>query len=141
MNKENAIERLRELVNARAPFLHQGRDSLGIDCVGALAYAFQYDGPLPAYPRDPVNGELERELRQVFGAPIMERPVDVKALRALDILSMQYAGPTRHVAIVADHPTIPGQLSIIHTDSMVERMVEHILDFKWQRRIVRVWRP
>jgi cell wall-associated NlpC family hydrolase len=141
MNTDGAIGRMRALVEARVPFLHQGRDLNGIDCVGALAWAFQYDGRMPAYPRDPVNGELERELTRVFGPPIFERPVILANLREGDIVSMQYAGPTRHVAVVANHPTLAGQLSLIHTDSSRESVVEHILDFKWHRRIVRVWRP
>lgn len=141
MNKDGAIERMRELAAAGVPFLHQGRDFNGIDCVGGLCYAFQYEGEVPAYPRDPVNGELERNLKRAFGPWIMEKPASVEDLRAGDIVSMQYAGPTRHVALVADHPTIPGQLSLIHTDSRLGRVTEHILDHKWFRRIVKVWRP
>lgn len=147
MNKEHAIERMRELVAAGVPFVHQGRDMTGIDCVGALAYAFAYAGDVPAYPQDPINGELERELCRVFGAPVLERastlapPIDPALLRPLDVVSMQYKGPVRHVAMVVPHINIPGALSVVHTDAMLGRVTEHILDFKWVRRIVRVWRP
>jgi hypothetical protein len=141
MNKEYAIERMRELVAANVPHVHQGVDLSGIDCVGALVYAFQYKGKVPAYPRDPVNGELERELTTIFGPHIFERPLEIGCLRPLDILSMQYKGPVRHVALVVPHINIPGVLSMIHSDSMHEKVVEHILDFKWERRIVKVWRP
>lgn len=147
MNKEHAISRMRELVDAKVPFLHQGRDHNGIDCVGALAYAFQYDGPLPAYPRDPVNGELERNLRDIFGPPVLERagtlapPLAAALLRPGDVVSMQYRGPVRHVALLAPHVAIAGQLSVIHTDAMLGRVTEHILDEKWLRRVMRVWRP
>lgn len=146
-NTDNAIERLREMVAAKTTWVHQGRSIHGADCVGALVYAFQYDGEVPAYPRDPVNGELERELRRVFGEPILYRDnlldsvVDRAALRAGDIVSCQYAGPVRHVAVVADHPALVGQLSLIHTSATVGFVVEHILDAKWMRRIVGVWRP
>lgn len=146
-NKEGAVERLRELVAARAPFVHQGRNVAGIDCVGALIHAFQYSGDVPAYPQDPVNGELERELRRVFGEPILERastlanPLRLGDMAPGDIVSMQYRGPVRHVAILANHPTIRGSLSVIHTDAMLGRVTEHILDDKWVRRIMRVWRP
>jgi cell wall-associated NlpC family hydrolase len=150
MNKDTAIERMRELVAAKVPFVHQGRDFAGIDCVGALVYAFQYDGPVPAYPQDPVNGELERELRRIFGAPALERastvarPFTADLLRPGDVVSMQYAGPVRHVAMLAmhvDQRNCPGTLSCIHTDAMLGRVTEHILDAKWLRRIMRVWRP
>lgn len=146
-NKENALERARELVQARVPFVHQGRDFNGIDCVGALAYIFQYDGGIPSYPDNPVNGELELNLEQVFGLPLgvynRHNPVRLEDLQPLDVLSMQYRGPARHVALVVPYvnPRFPGVLSIVHTDSMVERVTEHILDLAWLRRIVKVWRP
>lgn len=146
MNKENAIERMRMLVEARTPFLHQGRDIDGIDCIGALAFALQYDKEIPAYPRDPVNGELEKELQRVIGSPIIEvkkyEPLtSTELLQPLDILAMQYRGPTRHVAMVVPHISIPDVLSVIHTDSILGRVTEHILDRKWIGRIVKVWRP
>lgn len=147
MNKEGAIERMRELEAAQVPFVHQGRSFSGIDCVGAIIYAFQYAGDVPAYPRDPINGELERELTRVFGQPVLERPstlapaIDMGLLQACDVVSMQYKGPVRHVALVVPHVTIAGALSVVHTDAMRGRVVEHILDARWMRRIMKVWRP
>lgn len=147
INTKGVIERMRELADAKVPFLHQGRDFNGIDCVGALVYAFQYQGKLPAYPRDPINGELEVHLRAVFGEPILERrrtldpPPPLASLQPGDVVSMQYRGPVRHVALVAPHVAIAGALSLIHTDSMLGRVTEHILDTKWHRRIMQVWRP
>lgn len=146
---DKVIERARELVDAKVPFLHQGRDFSGIDCVGALVYAFQYEGEIPAYPRDPVNGELEKSLEHVFGKPLMVidrfNPLTTaNELQPKDIISIQYRGPIRHVAIVAEYPdqrNYPGARSMIHTDSNVEKVTEHILDRKWLRRIVKVWRP
>lgn len=144
-NKDHVVERMRELAAARVPFVHQGRDLHGIDCVGALAYAFQYRGELPAYPDNPVNGELEIHLAQVFGTPVKvtsrENPIGLDDLQPGDVVSMQYRGPARHVALIVAHVSLPGVLSVIHTDSMVERVTEHILDAKWVRRIVKVWRP
>lgn len=140
-DRSRAIARIRELVDAKVPFLHQGRDFNGIDCVGALVYAEEYKGDIPAYPENPVNGELERNLVRVYGQPTFVRPFDYALLLPGDILSMQYAGPIRHVAMVVPHVSIPGALSIVHTDSNVGRVTEHILDHKWLRRIVKVWRP
>lgn len=146
MNKEGAIERIRELVRAEVPFLHQGRSFEGCDCVWAQAYAFLYEGPIPAYSDTPVNGELERELEKRLGPPFLVVPrtdplTDYGPLQPLDILSMQYRGPIRHLAMVVPHINIKGALSIAHTDSNLGRMTEHILDRKWLRRIVKVWRP
>lgn len=145
MNVERVIERARFLASLRVPFVHQGTTLQGIDCVGALAYILEYEGEIPAYPRDPVNGELESELERELGTPLIEvnraRPLtDASQLRACDVLSMQYAGPTRHVAIVIPHINLKGVFSIVHTDSNVGHVTEHILDEKWLRRIVKVWR-
>lgn len=146
--KERVIARARALARLRVPFVHQGKSLQGIDCVGALAWILEYEGDIPAYTRDPVNGELERELAARLGPPVMEisraHPMteeDLLKLKPCDILSMQYAGPIRHVAIVVPHISIPGVLSVVHTDSNVGCVTEHILDAKWLRRIVKVWRP
>ena len=147
----DVIKRAREMVEAKAPFLHLGRDANGIDCVGLLMYAYQYpQSDVPAYPRDPHKGAIDRELERIFGLPlqtaVVERgglctsPIDARQLREGDVVSMQYRGPSRHVGIIANHPTLPGELSLIHTDSMVERATEHRLDEMWINRIVKVYR-
>lgn len=146
------IERARELVAARVPFLHQGRNFHGIDCVGCLVYAFEHPiSDVPSYPRDPYRGELDRQLARIFGPAIQEaevakggqclRRVDPTQLRELDVVSMQYRGPSRHVGIIANHPFYPDHLSLIHTDSSVGQVTEHLLDDMWVDRIVKVYRP
>ena len=149
MNRDGAVERLRELVARQVPFLHQGRSFDGIDCIGSLCYGFDYRGPVPNYPEDPINGELEGELTKLLGEPLLSysavnRLTDWGPLQSLDILSMQYRGPIRHVAVVVpyiDQRQVPGGLSVVHTDAMLGRVTEHILDAKWLRRVVKVWRP
>lgn len=123
------------------PFLHQGRSVDGLDCIGlaALAWCFPFD-QIPAYPKDPINCELENAMERLFGLPAFLKPVTSQMLREGDLAAMQYRGPIRHVGIVLNHPTLKGELSLIHTDSMVGEVVEHILDFKWLRRIEKVWR-
>lgn len=147
-NAANTVERMRELVAARVPFVHQGRTLAGMDCVGALCYALQYEGDVPSYPRDPVNGELERALRRLFGEPVFYRAnlrtdplVSNAQLRPGDVLSMQYAGPVRHVGVIGDYRPVPGELSLLHTSASVGRVVEHVFDERWRRRVVGVWRP
>lgn len=144
----NAVERMRELVEARVPFVHQGKSPSGMDCVGGLCHAIKYTGPVPNYPRDPVNGELERELRRLFGEPVFYRAnlltdpiVANEQLHPADVVSMQYAGPVRHVGMIGDYQPVPGELSLLHTSASIGRVIEHILDLKWRRRIVGVWRP
>lgn len=145
-DKAEQIERAHHLAALQVPFMHQGKTLDGIDCVGGLCYIMGYKKDTPTYPRDPVNGELETELERIFGPPILEvsraKPLtDQALLQAGDILSMQYKGPIRHVAFVVPHLTLPGVLSIVHTDNAVKRTTEHILDAKWLRRVVKVWRP
>lgn len=135
-----AIARARELLGV--PFLHLGRDSHGIDCVGLLAYAHQQPATaLPAYPRDPYSGQLEAGLQAACGEPVALAPVPLAALQVGDVVAMAYGLPIRHVGLVATHPTLPGVLSLIHTDSTLGEVTEHILDAKWLRRIRKVYRP
>lgn len=147
IDKTRAIERAKWLASQRVPFVHQGRSLHGIDCVGALAWILEYSDEIPIYPRDPVNGELERELEARLGPPIMEfsriqrmREVDLLRIKPCDILSMQYAGPIRHVGFVVPNSAIPGALNIVHTDSDVGCTTECLFDEFWTRRIMKVWR-
>lgn len=122
-------------------FLHQGRNALGIDCVGLCAYAYDYDpAAIPAYPRDPYQGELEREMGAIFGPPVAFRPVTAADLQEGDLTVIAYGGPMRHVGIVAKHPHIENVFTLIHTDSSIGKVVEHSIDFKWLRRIERLHR-
>lgn len=128
------------------PFLHLGRSAKGTDCIGLAAYAYSYPArKLPSdYPRDPLNGELEKEIRAALGPPVLEFQrggAEARFLRPDDLVLMAYRDPIRHVGIVGSHPAFPGHLSLIHTDSTVGKVVEHILDFKWLRRIREVYRP
>lgn len=134
----NVAERARSMIGV--PFLHQGRDRNGIDCVGFMAYVIDYPfAQIPAYPRDPLNSELETAMTAAFGPPLLLKPT-IDQLREGDLCAMQYRGPIRHVGIVLNHPTLPGQLSLIHTDAVRDAVTEHILDAKWLRRIEKVWR-
>lgn len=145
VDKNRIIERAHWIAAQHVPFVHQGRSLAGIDCVGALAWILEYSGEIPAYPRDPVGGELERELERILGVPILSyskvnKLSDASVLQPCDIVSMQYAGPIRHVGILVPHLSIPNQLSMVHTDSDVGRTTECILDDYWLRRIMKVWR-
>lgn len=132
------IERARELIGV--PYLHLGRDFNGIDCVGLLVYADEVDlGVVPAYPRDPVNGELEHNLNAYYGEPLIDRTPLLDELAPGDVVALQYKGPIRHVGLVGDHPA--GGVSLIHTDANLGRVTEHRLDAKWLRRIKKVYRP
>lgn len=128
------------------PFLHLGRSAQGLDCVGLVVHAKDYPvDKVPAYPRDPYNGELERHLNAGLGLPVWVYDPATEALpddlQPGDVLALAYKRHVRHVGLVAQHPAYPDHLSIIHTDSGLGFVTEHLLDFKWLRRIRRVYRP
>lgn len=132
------IERARSMIDT--PFIHQGRDRNGIDCIGLIVYAMDYPiAKVPAYPRDPFKSELETAMTAAFGEPLLCDPT-LDELQEGDIVVMQYKGPIRHVGIIANHEHHAGYLSLIHTDSNLDKVTEHIIDFKWLRRFKKVWR-
>lgn len=113
------------------PFVHQGRlPGKALDCAGlAVVVASHWHAVLEpaAYSRGPSGGQLESWLdKQDFLARVaMPQPGD--------ILLMRFASEPQHLAVYAGP-------NIIHSYEAVGRVVEHILDDKWRRRIVCVYR-
>lgn len=119
------------------PWTHQGRDiSIGIDCVGLLIFAFEIDleAETTTYGRHPHSGLIAERLEVHFGSPIID---DIKVGDVV-LLGFGVNGVPRHVGIIGDY--FHGGLSIIHTDSIVGKVVEHPFDEKWQRRVRAVYR-
>lgn len=114
------------------PFMHQGR-ILGraLDCAGVAVHAARSCGQdvsePAAYGRMPNNAMLEWWLDQ---QPFLER---VAQPAAGDLLLMRFTGEPQHLAVYTGE-------NIIHAYQAVGRVVEHILDDKWRRRIVRAYR-
>lgn len=111
-------------------FRHQGRTRWNLDCIGlALLAAREVDPswhPIQtrAYGRDPDNDDLAAYLERNFGPPVQREP------QPNDILHLWVGN--NHLAIVTEHPE---GLGIVHTYSEAERVVHHILDATWRRRI------
>lgn len=128
------------------PFLHQGRNpNVGIDCVGLAVLAAQDCGfvahDLNAYSRDPDNGLLEAMLEKNCGPRLAisyGTPALLAALRPDDIVSIDYKGETRHVAVVAENAH--GRLSLIHTSSAHGRVAESPINSRWLKMITGVYR-
>lgn len=123
------------------PFLHQGRNpDVGIDCIGLLILAARDCGhDLTAYaadyPRHPHHGLLQKHMAVAFGLPVRE-------LSPGCVVTIDYKGATRHVAIVGEHRD---GLSLIHTASNVKhgkelgKVVEHRIDRAWRNRITGIY--
>lgn len=128
----DAITRARALIGV--PWRHQGRNiAVGIDCVGLIVHALQLADDYTAYGRDPHEGQLEAELARRFGASL-----PATCMQPGDVVAMAFAGPVRHVGLVAGSAL---GLSLIHTDSSVGQVTEHPIDARWQSRIRGVYRP
>jgi len=109
---------------------HQGRDTIGIDCIGLVVACLRDCGHSPPdrtdYGRDP-NGELVAALTANC-APV--------PLQANAIALIRYGTERRHVAIVGSDAH---GLTLIHADSHRRCVVEHPIDARWRKRIVSCW--
>ncbi len=130
MTPDTLIAAARECLDT--PFAHQGR-ILGraLDCAGVAVHAARRCGQdvnePAAYGRLPNNAMLEWWLDQ---QSFLERA----ALPAAgDLLLMRFTGEPQHLALYTG-------TTIIHAYEAVGRVVEHRLDDKWRRRIVRAYR-
>lgn len=116
------------------PFHHQGRQpGVGLDCGGLMVVALRAIGldpvDLPAYGRRPRDGMMERMLD---AQPLMSR-VSIDLLQPGDILLMRFDAEPQHLALLAGD-------TVIHAYEAVGQVVEHRLDSRWRRRIVRAYR-
>lgn len=128
--RQDIVTAARKWLNT--PFRHQGRSRAGVDC-GGLVYCVAQDlgyspTPYTDYSRSP---EPSRIL-QVIGTECVKRSDDI--IEPGDILLMSFAGEPRHVGIATD-------VGIIHAWMKPGKVVEHIIDNVWRRRIKQVYTP
>ena len=114
------------------PFVHQGRIlNRALDCAGVAVHAARSVGlevaEPAAYSRLPNAAMLEWWLDQ---QPFLDR---VTGMQPADLLLMRFTGEPQHLAVFTGD-------TIIHAYQAIGRVVEHGLDAKWRRRIVRVYR-
>lgn len=119
-----------EIVSAARKYLgvrwrHQGRSSLGVDCLGLLVLVGKDLGlesrDTTDYARLPDGARLMRELD--------EQLTRVAEHQAGDILLMRFNSSPQHLAIKTD-------IGIIHAYAQARKVVEHSLDSVWSSRIV-----
>lgn len=122
------------------PFVHQGYlRSVGCDCIGLVigvalalgivdATAARRDPRYNGYGRSPNPALLMRACDEYL-EPIAEPELGA-------VLLMRFTRHPQHFALVSRlDPTY-----IIHAHQQAGRVVEHILDARWQRRVLRVFR-
>ncbi|MDO9007218.1 MAG: NlpC/P60 family protein [Deltaproteobacteria bacterium] len=130
MKASQIIAAARECIGT--PFAHQGRIiNKALDCAGVAVHVFdsmgcEVDQPA-AYSRTPNNAMLEYWADR---QPFLTRET---IPQAGDILLMRFAGEPQHVAIFTGE-------NLIHAYEAIGRVVEHRLDAKWRKRIVRAYR-
>jgi cell wall-associated NlpC family hydrolase len=116
------------------PWKHQARGPAFYDCIGLVIQAGKDCGrpwvgmDATNYDRNPHHGVLE----SYVCSAVEPGPLEPGA-----IVTIAFARITRHLAIVGEQN---GYLTLIHSDAIFGRVVEHRLDSKWQRRITGVYR-
>jgi cell wall-associated NlpC family hydrolase len=127
------------------PYHHAGRGRFGLDCVGLLAVVAHDLGittfddlnyqpePDPAY----LTATLER-----FAARYWDRDTPAERLRMGlwdgDLLQFEILGSARHCGIYARDER--GEGTVIHTYQAAGKVVEHLFDIHWQRRLWAAYR-
>lgn len=129
---EHPVTRERFVAEARVwtgtPYLHQGRNRLGVDCIGLLLVVgwslglTEYD--VKGYGRTPNAGFLEAECER-----LMQRTDN--ALTG-DVYLMRFTRDPQHLAIATDR-------GLIHAWGGAGRVVETSLPLSWRSRIVRAY--
>jgi hypothetical protein len=150
----------------KTPFLQRGRGiGKGIDCIGVVLcvgadlglkdkdgnpfHPLMYEN----YPNQPFGDELQVECRKRLIVKTLQTP-SLSQMLPGDIVTMRIPPeqifrklfvtneaktPITHVGIVSD---LNGSLGVIHSlnsQSVNRRVVEHLIDLRWLRRIAGVF--
>jgi cell wall-associated NlpC family hydrolase len=130
MTVEEILSAARECLGT--PFVHQGRIvGIALDCAGVIVHTCERLGITveqpTAYARLPHDAMLESWIDKQD----LIWPVAIP--QAGDILLMKFTGDPQHLAIFTGE-------NVIHAYEEIGRTVEHRLDAKWRKRIVRAYR-
>lgn len=128
--RSDIIREAREWIGT--PFIHQGRTKgVGCDCVGVLKVTAETLGitleDIINYGRFPDSEMLKKHLNKVL------IPISIDKAIPGDILLFKIMGNPQHLGLLTDK-------GILHTDSTIGRVVEHIFDTKWKKRLVRAYK-
>jgi len=115
----------------KVPFRHQGRNRLGLDCLGLVIMSAELAGveleDLKGYARVPDSDRLRSECDRQL------KKVNMSDMRNGDLLLMVFRTEPQHIAIKTD-------IGIIHSHKADGGVVEHRLDDVWLKRIKGVYR-
>lgn len=112
------------------PFVHQGRNRLGVDCIGLVLVVCRALGLSDADPRG--YGRAPNGAALLRGLAQYARPLRPDEAQAGDLLLMRFLRDPQHVGIATDH-------GILHAYGGAGRVVETSLPPSWRRRIVRAY--
>jgi len=135
---EDVIAEARSWVGT--PFLHQGRNHLGIDCVGLVIVTMQRLGALPEDFESPDYGRLPNmgELRRKIADHCTPLPAPVPGA----LLGMTWFSDDSHVAVYTGHSIIHAfqrSRGRVRNPKQRSRVVEHSFRAKWIDRVAGVW--
>lgn len=118
------------------PFRHQGRSRAGVDCAGLIICAARdlgvSDFEYRSYGRQPDGDEMAAILKAHLVPIRRDRP------RAGAVAHLRITTRPQHLGLLL--PRRGGGLNIIHAYEGVGRVVEHIFDAPWRRRLVGLYR-
>lgn len=126
------------------PYLHQGRNRFGVDCVGFPRGVYLELGvpteDYRAYGLEAHPDDLLRRMRGALGDEVALAPVRAEQLQPGDIVVFHFPGSKtpRHLAMIADRAG--GALNFIEANGNTGRVVERRLDERYMARITHVFR-
>ena len=128
-------------------FKHEGRSLKGVDCVGTPVWGYAqlgmacYVRDLDRYSKTPDGHTLERMIREHLGEPLKKhqwQPGDIALLRWIG----KGGANISHVAILTRYrfDETGKTFGLLHALRENKKVIEHVLDSVWRRRIVEVYR-
>lgn len=127
------------------PYLHQGRNRFGVDCVGfPRAVYLELGADMPtdfrAYGEEADPEMLLSRLREALGPEAKAAPVRFSDLRSGDIVLFHFphVKTPRHLAIIADRAG--GGWNFIESNGNQGRVVERRLDDRYLARVTHLFR-
>lgn len=135
--RERLVAEARKLL--KRPFVHQGRNEFGVDCVGVAVLpmrAVGIDPPdLTAYDRYSAGKALPTQL-----ALIAVR-IDLDDAEGGDVLTFPHESIRSRAEKREEHfAWLVSRWRMLHAWDQTRGVVEHELDERWRRRVTGVWR-